>query len=90
MLTVAAPSGKLSAKELPASASSVAALKSCDCRSAPVLSSYITVRTMCVSHPLLCNAVEMASASPEAAHLSLSLGIHKASRSHAVHARLLS
>ena len=49
MLTVAAPSGKLSARELPASASSVAALKSCDCRSAPVLSSYITVRTMCVS-----------------------------------------
>lgn len=51
MLTVAAPSGKLSAKELPASASSVAALKSCDCRSAPVLSSYIAVHATCTPVP---------------------------------------
>ena len=46
---MAAPSGKLSTKELPASASGVAALKNCDCRSAPLLSSYALVRTMCAS-----------------------------------------
>ena len=51
LLTVAATSCKLGVKELPASASSMAALKSCDCRAAPVLSSYIGVRTMCASLP---------------------------------------
>ena len=46
LLSAAAPSAKLSAKELPASASSAAALRSCDCRGAPVLASCVTVSTM--------------------------------------------
>ncbi|CAK0734352.1 hypothetical protein CVIRNUC_000419 [Coccomyxa viridis] len=46
LLCAAAPSAKLSARELPASASSAAALRSCDCRSAPVLASHASVSTM--------------------------------------------
>ena len=51
LLTVSAPSGGLAAKELPASASGAEALKSCNCRAAPVLPSYISVHTMCAAYP---------------------------------------
>ncbi len=63
LLTVASSSGKLSAKELPASTSSAAALKSCDCRSAPVLNSYITIRTMYVPSPCLSSFLRCLSTS---------------------------
>jgi hypothetical protein len=51
LLTVSAPGDRLAAKELPASASGAEVLKSCDCRAAPVLSSYISVYTMYAAYP---------------------------------------
>ena len=51
LLTVSAPGGRLAAKELLASASGAEVLKSCDCRAAPVLSSYISIHTMYVAYP---------------------------------------
>lgn len=53
LLTVSAPSSRLAAKELPASASGTEMLKSCNCRAAPVLSSYISIHTMCAAYPCI-------------------------------------